>query len=622
MGNAITGQDAVDLMKAGAVDSPVTEAQLSGMAEAFRNAGADGTLSGKDLILIKAEEAAAAIKAGELQAPDPSTIEAVKPLLQQLGIENPNETLIANAAAAAEMTALQTQKSAESAPGGAEPGTPTGGYTDDPNSDAARALRARLAKQNQAPQDQRQPTGQNLNDLFWAMNKMTPNDRFKPFLDGFDVLNDATDEGGILVRSKISNCEIHLRGGGVEGNVTTEQMLDPSGKGLEAQIEMALMAKAMPNGEQGMAFYGSDELSQLVGEKAASLAGLKILNPSEKTLEQLNPDLAKKMDEVWARMQADQQRGVAQAAPTEEEFKAAADFRTQTLAAKAAPDNGAGPVTAATVIEQVFNNPENKNIDPRLLQGAADKLGVEVEKLSPRVMKERMEECARMGEGEIGKGTNPETNVPLIEKESLPADAVDAAKAALKQHGIDDPDGELANGLAAYSLRVAQSVNEKIESAPAVAPTGNLPVEAFTAIMTNPRASELYNESLAMTGMKPEQTDPDLDPAARLENIARHGLSFIGEGTHETTGKPLVSETDIQPHMIEAAKALFEEYGIKDPDGTLAQGFAALNQTIFNDPQLDPALRQLTGTTPDGAAVQIPAPPPAVEQRPATAGPG
>ncbi len=161
------------------------------------------------------------------------------------------------------------------------------------------------------------PTGEDANKLLSALNGTDENGPFKPLLQNFDVLSSTTDEGGILMQSKITGHNIHVHGGGVDGDMSSAQMQTP--EGMKAQLELALMAKAMPNAANGMAFHAGDEISQLIGEKAAQLVGLKILDPSEKTLD---PGLAKQLDEAWASLKQEHPE-LAQLGPSAtQEYKA------------------------------------------------------------------------------------------------------------------------------------------------------------------------------------------------------------------------------------------------------------------------------------------------------------
>lgn len=382
----------------------------------------DGKLSQAELFTALGEKAAADVDRGTTPRPSQDTIQAGTDFLRDLGIDDPNGRIALGLGAVMEdfVRKINPAEAPSYTPGGQQP--------------------RRQATPSSA-EDQLRPTGEDFLPLFVALNGQNESDVNRDFVQDFTVLNSQTAEGGILVRSQETGHNIHIYDGGVTGDISAEERL--TDEGLEAQIELALMAKSMPDAENGMAYYHPDMTAKMIGDEAAELVGLHILNEAPQDLSDANPELAQRMQQVWERMKQER---------------------------------------------------------PELAQVAATQ----------------------------------EQNMPVP------------------------------------SLQ------------------GNTIQDVYNAFLATDARTEQINQSLVKTGISPDRIDPDLEPAVWLENISRHGLSFVGEGTHERTGTALISEINLDQRFIDSAERLFAQHGIQDPDGTLAQGFAALNQTIFNNPELSP----------------------------------
>lgn len=92
-------------------------------------------------------------------------------------------------------------------------------------------------------------------------------------------------------------------------SVTTyynENEPDDSKGHIDAILQSAAALRAMGENPP-VTIKGHDDLSTLMMAKADSLAGLSVANKPDKTLDQVNPALARKMEDEWAKMQAQNQ---------------------------------------------------------------------------------------------------------------------------------------------------------------------------------------------------------------------------------------------------------------------------------------------------------------------------
>ncbi len=112
---------------------------------------------------------------------------------------------------------------------------------------------------------------------------------------GFTVFD--KDSGAPLMAFGPRNTNSPLGDGGVKGPISSPENIDRMLKGYVA-------AKAT-FGDDGVHMEAPDRMSYLMVMKAAQLTGLKTNNsPAGETLDQVNPALARKMEQEWARMQS------------------------------------------------------------------------------------------------------------------------------------------------------------------------------------------------------------------------------------------------------------------------------------------------------------------------------
>lgn len=280
------------------------------------------------------------------------------------------------------------------------------------------------------------------------------------YLKQFAIVENPSPNGGLTVRfDDTKDYGMEVTGGGVRVvGFKDEELL--SDAHLDSVVEAALLAKASsPN---GVKTYHSNDKVLLAMNKAADLVGMEVRNKATKDLDVSDPELAKRVEQAWERVQA--KRSMKDYAAKIEAEASADKGVDSSLSAKA---NEAAGVTlfehfeGLTLMNGIKSDGTPITTDDYDYFELLKNTGLTDAQVDPENMAGTLAAAVEHGKSFIGDASekHPVTDTPLIAEPG--EEFVQYAAAMLKAAGVEDADGQMAKNLAALNQTVAVMTYDK-----------------------------------------------------------------------------------------------------------------------------------------------------------------